>query len=84
MRRGKHNDAVSHCKIVTARGGTSHGPVSVSVTSRSSTKTDKRSITQTTPHDSPGTQTTPICTSCIDSHGLGPCVSILGWVGSIS
>jgi len=36
--------------------GTSHGPVSVcpSVTSRSSTKTAKRRITQTTPHDSPG------------------------------
>jgi len=36
----------------------SHGPVSVclpvSVTSRSSTKTAKRGITQTTPHDSPG------------------------------
>ena len=39
--------------------GTSHGPVSVrpsaSVTSRCSTKTAKRRITQTTPHDSPGT-----------------------------
>jgi len=37
--------------------GTSHGPVSVclSVTSRSSTTTAKRRITQTTPHDSPGT-----------------------------
>jgi len=38
--------------------GTSHGPVSVSVslsvTSQSSTKTAKRRITQTTPHDSPG------------------------------
>jgi len=40
--------------------GTSHGPVSVclsvrpSVTSRSSTKTAKRRITQTTPHYSPG------------------------------
>jgi len=37
----------------------SHGPVSVclclSVTSRCSTKTAKRRITQTTPHDSPGT-----------------------------
>ena len=29
--------------------------LSVSVTSRSSTKTAKRMITQTTPHDSPGT-----------------------------
>jgi len=39
--------------------GTSHGPVSVcrclSVTSRSSTITAKHRITQTTPHDSPGT-----------------------------
>jgi len=45
--------------------GISHGPVSVrlsvclsicpSVTSRSSTKTAKRRITQTTPHDSQGT-----------------------------
>jgi len=41
--------------------GTSHGPVSVrlsvclSVTSQSSTKTAKRRITQTTPHDCPGT-----------------------------
>ena len=38
--------------------GTSHGPVSVSlsvsVTSRSSTKTAKQRITQTTPHDTPG------------------------------
>jgi len=39
--------------------GTSHGPVSVcpsvSVKSRSSTKTAKQRITQRTPHDSPGT-----------------------------
>jgi len=39
--------------------GTTHDPVSVclclSVASRSSTKTAKRRITQTTPHDSPGT-----------------------------
>ena len=41
--------------------GTSHGPVSVclsvrpSVTSRCSTKTAKRRITQTTPHDTAGT-----------------------------
>jgi len=33
--------------------GTSHGPVSV--TSRCSTKTAKRRIKQTTPHDTPGT-----------------------------
>ena len=35
--------------------GTSHGPVSVSVTSWCSTKTAKCRITQTTPLDSPGT-----------------------------
>ena len=35
--------------------GTSHGPVSVSVTSRSSTKTAKHRITQTVPHNSSGT-----------------------------
>jgi len=41
--------------------GTSHGPLSVSVsvclsvTSQSSIKTAKRMITQTTPHDSAGT-----------------------------
>ena len=41
--------------------GTSHGPVSVcvclclSVTSRCSTKTAKRRITETTPHNTPGT-----------------------------
>jgi len=40
--------------------GTSHGlsvrpSVCLSVSSRSSTKTAKRRITQTTPHDSPGT-----------------------------
>jgi len=41
-----------------ANAGTSHGPVSVClcpfVTSRSSTKTAKLRITQTTPHDTPG------------------------------
>jgi len=37
--------------------GTSHGlRPSVSATSRRSTKTAKRRITQATPHDSPGTQ----------------------------
>ena len=35
--------------------GTSHGPVSMSVTSRCSTKMAKCRITQTTPHDTPGT-----------------------------
>jgi len=47
-----------YCAMLCIRG-TSHGPVSVclclSDISRSSTKTAKRRITQTTPHDSPGT-----------------------------
>jgi len=45
-------------RAILCMRSTSHGPVSVclclSVTSRSSTKTAKRRITQTTPHDSPG------------------------------
>ena len=49
--------AASFYRAMLCIRGTSHGPVSVrpSVTSRSSTKTAKRRITQTTPHDSPGT-----------------------------
>jgi len=45
-----------YCAMLCMRG-TSHGPVSVclSVTSQSSTKTAKRRITQTKPHDSSGT-----------------------------
>jgi len=47
-----------YCAMLYIRG-TSHGPVSVcvrpSVTSRRCTKTVKRRITQTTPHDSSGT-----------------------------
>ena len=54
---------VSFYRAMLCIRGTSHGSVSVSVcvcpsvsvTSRSSTKTAKRRITQTTPHDSPGT-----------------------------
>ena len=50
----------SFCRAMLCIRDTSHDPVSVrlsvrlSVTSRSSTKTAKRRITQTTPHDSPG------------------------------
>ena len=46
-----------HYRAMLCMRGTSRGPVAVclSVTSRSSTKTAKRRITQTTPHDSPGT-----------------------------
>ena len=58
-------DSVSFYRAMLCIRGTSHGPVSVcvcvclsgclSVTSRCSTKTAKRRITQTTPHDIPGT-----------------------------
>jgi len=56
---------INYYRAMFCMRGTSHGPVSVclclsvlvclSVTSRSSTKTAKRRITQTTPHNSPGT-----------------------------
>jgi len=46
-----------HYRAMLCIRGTSHGPVSVclSVTSRSTTKTAKLRITQTTPNDSRGT-----------------------------
>ena len=44
-----------YASAVLAMGLCLYVCLSVSVTSRSSTKTDKRRITQTTPHDSPGT-----------------------------
>ena len=57
--------------------GTSHGPVSVrpsvSVTNRSSTKTAKRRITQTTPYDSPGTLVFGCQRSPRNSTGITPC-----------
>jgi len=65
--------------------GTSHGPVSVclclsvsvsvclSVTSRSSTKTAKRRITQTISHDSPGTLVFGSQRSPRNSTGITPC-----------
>jgi len=48
---------ISFYRAMLCIRGTSHGPVSVcpSTTSRCSTKMAKRRITQTTPHDSPGT-----------------------------
>ena len=60
--------------------GTSHGPVSVclsvcvslSVTSRSSTKTAKRRIIKTTPHDSPGTLVFWLQRSPQNSTGVTP------------
>jgi len=58
---------------------TSHGPVSVrlsvclSVTSRSSTTTAKHRITQTTPHDSPGTLVFLCQRSPRNSTGVTPC-----------
>jgi len=42
---------------------TIHPSVCLSVTSQSSTKTAKRRITQTTPHDSPGTQNRRLSTN---------------------
>jgi len=67
-------------RVMLCIRGTSHGPVSVrpsvclSVTSRSSTKTAKRSITQRTPHDSPGSlvfwcQRSPLHTGVIPYEG---------------
>jgi len=56
--------------------GTSHGPVSVclsvSVTSRCSTKTTKRRITQTTPRDTPGTLVFRCQRSPRNSTGVTP------------
>ena len=54
---------------------TSHGLVSVhlSVTSRSSTKTAKRRITQTTSHDSPGTLVFRCQRSLRNSTRITPC-----------
>ena len=53
---------ILHCifyRAMLCMHGASHGPMSiclsVSVASQSSTKTAKHRITQTTPHDSPGT-----------------------------
>ena len=61
---------------------TSHGPVSVrlsvsvslsvSVTSQSSTKTAKRRITQTTPHDTPGSLVFSCQRSPHNSTGVTP------------
>ena len=49
------SNIVSFYRAMLCIRGTSHGPVSVSVTSLCSTKTAKRRITQTRPHDTPGT-----------------------------
>jgi len=75
--------------------GTSRGPVSVrpsvrpsvclSVTSRSSTKTAKRRITQTTPHDSPGTLIFWCQRPPRNSTGVTPCEGAeCRWGGSQS
>ena len=60
--------------------GTSHGPVSVrpSVTSRSCTKTAKRRMTQTTPHDS--FLKPKISTKFDRGHPLRGCQMQVGWV----
>jgi len=62
VRSNQNSDTilVSFYRAMLCIRGTSHGPVSVclsvcpSFTSQCSTKTAKRRITQTTPHDSPG------------------------------
>ena len=65
---------------------TGHGPVSMfvhlclSVTSRSSTKTAKRRITQTTPHYSPGTQLNKISAKFDRAHPLRGRQMQVGWV----
>jgi len=82
-----------HCfyRTMLCIRGTSHGPLSVcvsvclSVTSLSSTKTAKRRITQTTPHDSPGTlvfwcQRSPRNSTGVTPYGGAEC----RWGGSKS
>ena len=54
--------------------------VCLSVTSRSSTKTAKRSITQTTPHNSPGTLTPKISAKFDQGHPLQGRQMQVGWV----
>ena len=69
--------AFFYCAMLCIRG-TSHRPVSVSVclclsvTIRCSTKTTKRRITQTTPHDSPGTLVFWCQRSPRNSTGVAP------------
>ena len=62
--------------------GTSHGPLSVcpSVTSQCSSKTAKRRITQTTPHDSAGTLVFWRQRSPQNLTGVTPCTKCR-WVG---
>ena len=61
------------CRAMLCIRGTSHGPVSgLIVTSRCSTKTAKRRITQTTPHDSPGTLVFCSQRSSRNSTGVTP------------
>jgi len=78
-----------HYRAMLCIRGTSHGPVSVcpsvrlSVTSRSSTKTAKRRITQTTPHDSPGTLVFRSQRSPLNSTGVTPLRGRLMQVGWI-
>ena len=70
----------SFCHAMLCIRGTSHGPVSVclsvcvslSVTSRSSTKTAKRRIIKTTPHDSTGTLVFWLQRSPQNSTGVTP------------
>ena len=77
--------AFSFYRAMLCIRGTSHGPVSVSVTSRSSTKAAKRRITQTTPHDTPRTlvfwcQRSPRNSTGVTPYGGAKC----RWGGSKS
>ena len=79
--------SISFYRAMLCIRGTSHGPVSVclSVTSRCSTKTAKRRITQTTPHDSEGTLVFRCQKSPRNSTGVTPYESAeCRWGGSKS
>jgi len=95
IRRTKLAVSYSFYRAMLCIRGTSHGLVSVclsvsvsvcpSVTSRSSTKTAKRMITQTTPHDSPGNlvfwrQRSPRNSTGVTPYGGSEC----RWGGSKS
>ena len=78
-----HGQLIRFYRAMLCIRGTSHGAVSVrlsdrpsvrpSVTSRCSTKTAKDRITQTTPHDSPGSLVFCCQRSPRNSTGVTPC-----------
>jgi len=86
---GSRSIAYDFYRAMLCIRGTSHGPVSVcpclSGTSRCSTKKAKRRITQTTPHDTPGTlvfwcQRSPRNSTGVTPYGGAKC----RWGGSKS